>query len=58
MTSGEGREGYTQGRFRGANMVYGEAEYRFPISKCGGHPADGVVGAECTPRPVQRDTGP
>jgi hypothetical protein len=28
--------GYTQGRFRGANMVYGEAEYRFPISKCGG----------------------
>jgi outer membrane protein assembly factor BamA len=28
--------GYTQGRFRGANMVYGEAEYRFPISKPGG----------------------
>jgi len=28
--------GYTQGRFRGSNMVYGEAEYRFPISKCGG----------------------
>jgi outer membrane protein assembly factor BamA len=28
--------GYTQGRFRGANMVYGEAEYRFPISRCGG----------------------
>ncbi len=28
--------GYTQGRFRGASMVYGEAEYRFPISKCGG----------------------
>jgi len=28
--------GYTQGRFRGANMVYGEAEYRFPISRCSG----------------------
>jgi hypothetical protein len=28
--------GYTQGRFRGANMVYGETEYRFPISKCSG----------------------
>jgi hypothetical protein len=28
--------GYTQGRFRGANMLYGEAEYRFPISRCGG----------------------
>jgi hypothetical protein len=28
--------GYTQGRYRGSNMVYGEAEYRFPISHCGG----------------------
>lgn len=28
--------GYTQGRFRGNNMVYGEAEYRFPISQCTG----------------------
>lgn len=28
--------GYTQGRFRGNNLVYGESEYRFPISKCGG----------------------
>jgi len=28
--------GYTQGRFRGNNLVYGEAEYRFPISGCGG----------------------
>ena len=28
--------GYTQGRYRGNNMVYGEAEYRFPISSCGG----------------------
>ncbi len=33
---GRAARGYTQGRFRGANMVYGEAEYRFPISKCGG----------------------
>jgi outer membrane protein assembly factor BamA len=28
--------GYTQGRYRGNNLVYGEAEYRFPISKRGG----------------------
>lgn len=28
--------GYTQGRYRGNNYVYGEAEYRFPISSCGG----------------------
>jgi outer membrane protein assembly factor BamA len=28
--------GYIQGRFRGSNLVYGEAEYRFPLSKPGG----------------------
>ena len=28
--------GYAQGRFRGNQYTYGEAEYRFPISKCGG----------------------
>ena len=28
--------GYTQGRFRGSQMVYGEAEYRFPLSPCSG----------------------
>jgi hypothetical protein len=28
--------GYTQGRYRGSNYVYTEAEYRFPISRCGG----------------------
>jgi len=28
--------GYTQGRFRGNALVYGEAEYRFPLSPCGG----------------------
>jgi hypothetical protein len=28
--------GYTQGRFRGNQYSYGEAEYRFPISRCGG----------------------
>jgi hypothetical protein len=26
--------GYQQGRFRGQDFVYGEAEYRFPISQC------------------------
>ena len=33
---GRSGRGYAQGRFRGANLVYGEAEYRFPISQCGG----------------------
>jgi outer membrane protein assembly factor BamA len=28
--------GYSQGRFRGNDLVYGEAEYRFPLSSCGG----------------------
>jgi len=26
--------GYIQGRWRGENLVYAEAEYRFPISRC------------------------
>jgi len=26
--------GYTNGRYRGDNIVYGEVEYRFPISQC------------------------
>ena len=34
--TGRSARGYTQGRFRGNNMVYGEVEYRFPLSKCGG----------------------
>lgn len=33
---GRAGRGYTQGRFRGANMLYGETEYRFPISPCSG----------------------
>ena len=28
--------GYPQGRWRGEDMVYGEVEYRFPISPCSG----------------------
>ncbi len=33
---GRSARGYTQGRFRGENLVYGEAEYRFPLTGCGG----------------------
>ena len=33
---GRSARGYTQGRFRGNQLVYGEVEYRFPISQCGG----------------------
>lgn len=30
---GRGGRAYAQGRFRGANMVYGEAEWRFPLQR-------------------------
>jgi outer membrane protein assembly factor BamA len=33
---GRSARGYTQGRYRGPQMLYGETEYRFPISKCSG----------------------
>ncbi|MGW8315503.1 MAG: BamA/TamA family outer membrane protein [Bacteroidales bacterium] len=33
---GRNSRGYTQGRFRGPNLVYAEAEYRFPVTPCGG----------------------
>ena len=33
---GRSARGYTQGRFRGESMMYAEAEYRFPITGCGG----------------------
>jgi hypothetical protein len=33
---GRSARGYTQGRFRGKDYVYTEAEYRFPISPCSG----------------------
>lgn len=45
--SGRSARGYTQGRFRGNNFVYGEVEYRFPISKCGGL-FGGVIFANAT----------
>jgi hypothetical protein len=33
---GRSGRGYTQGRYRGGNFVYGETEYRFPVSRCSG----------------------
>jgi len=33
---GRSARGYTQGRFRGESMLYAEAEYRFPLTGCGG----------------------
>jgi outer membrane protein assembly factor BamA len=44
---GRAGRGYTQGRFRGTNMVYTEAEYRFPLSSCGGI-FGGVIFANAT----------
>ena len=34
-TYGRSGRGYVQGRFRGVNMVYGETEFRWPISRNG-----------------------
>ena len=39
MATGEDQKarsgrGYIAGRFRGESMIYGEVEYRFPISQC------------------------
>ena len=34
-TYGRSGRGYVQGRFRGTNMVYGETEFRMPISRNG-----------------------
>jgi hypothetical protein len=34
-TYGRSGRGYVQGRFRGKNMMYGETEYRLPISRNG-----------------------
>ncbi len=34
-TYGRSGRGYVQGRFRGTNMVYGESEFRMPISRNG-----------------------
>jgi hypothetical protein len=44
---GKAGRGYTQGRFRGPNMIYAESEYRFPLSRCGGI-LGGVVFANIT----------
>jgi outer membrane protein assembly factor BamA len=33
---GRSGRGYTQGRYRGTNMLYLESEYRFPLGPCGG----------------------
>jgi hypothetical protein len=51
---GRSGRGYTQGRFRGSNLVYGETEYRFPISRCGGILGGVVfVNATTADNPVQ-----
>jgi len=34
-TYGRSGRGYVQGRFRGTNMIYGESEFRMPISRNG-----------------------
>jgi len=44
---GRSGRGYTQGRFRGESYMYGEAEYRFPLTGCGGL-LSGVLFANAT----------
>ncbi|HTX89192.1 MAG TPA: BamA/TamA family outer membrane protein, partial [Bacteroidales bacterium] len=39
--------GYIQGRWRGENLMYGEVEYRFPISRCT-QVLGGVLFANCS----------
>jgi hypothetical protein len=48
--------GYTQGRFRGNNYVYAEAEYRFPLSRCSA-PLSGVafINAATTDNPIREE---
>ncbi|HZZ75653.1 MAG TPA: BamA/TamA family outer membrane protein, partial [Puia sp.] len=51
-TYGRSGRGYVQGRFRGTNMVYGESEFRLPISRNGLFGAVAFVNATTASNPV------
>jgi hypothetical protein len=50
-TYGRSGRGYVQGRFRGVNMVYGETEFRMPISRNGLFGAVAFVNATTATNP-------
>jgi hypothetical protein len=51
-TYGRSGRGYVQGRFRGVNMVYGETEFRMPISRNGLFGAVAFLNATTASNPV------
>jgi outer membrane protein assembly factor BamA len=51
-TYGRSGRGYVQGRFRGTNMVYGESEFRMPISRNGLFGAVAFLNATTASNPV------
>ena len=55
-TYGRSGRGYVQGRFRGTNMVYGESEFRLPISRNGLFGAVAFVNATTASNPTTGQT--
>jgi outer membrane protein assembly factor BamA len=55
-TYGRSGRGYVQGRFRGVNMVYGESEFRMPISRNGLFGAVAFVNATTASNPTTGQT--
>ena len=51
-TYGRSGRGYVQGRFRGTNMVYGESEFRMPISRNGLFGAIAFLNATTASNPI------
>ncbi len=51
-TYGRSGRGYVQGRFRGTNMVYGESEFRMPISRNGLFGAVAFINATTASNPL------
>ena len=51
-TYGRSGRGYVQGRFRGTNMVYGESEFRMPISRNGLFGAVAFINATTASNPI------
>ncbi len=55
-TYGRSGRGYVQGRFRGVNMVYGETEFRMPISRNGLFGAVAFLNATTASNPTTGQT--
>jgi outer membrane protein assembly factor BamA len=55
-TYGRSGRGYVQGRFRGINMIYGESEFRMPISRNGLFGAVAFLNATTASNPTTSQT--